>query len=87
MRSSRRAWAVKATWFQERPTDRHEPGSGAPVYEQVRVQGGRPGAGPVVEPGGKAWDNGPGERDDPAVDGQLTVVDVGELEGTDLPGS
>ena len=59
-------------------------GARAPVDEQVRVDGVRPGSLPVVEPGGEAGPDRGGERDVPVVEGEAAVDDVGQLQLAEL---
>src|SRR3546814_710141 len=56
----------------------------ADADEQVRVDGGGPCRGPVVEPCGEADEDGAGERDVAAVEGESPVGDVAEFELLDL---
>ncbi|WP_395365218.1 hypothetical protein ACHGLA_30815 [Streptomyces sp. YH02] len=65
---------------REAPADAVRAGAGAPVDEQVRVDGGRPGPGPVVEVCRQAGAYGAGEGDGPVVDGEAAVADIGQSE-------
>jgi hypothetical protein len=47
---------------------------------RVRVGGGRPVAGALIEPGGQALADGSGKRDDPPVEMEPPVANVCEFE-------
>jgi hypothetical protein len=66
--------------------DRGEPGPAPMVDEQVRVGGGRPLPGAVVEPGGQTDFYRPGEGDVQTIEGEPAVDDVGELQASQLTG-
>jgi hypothetical protein len=58
----------------------------AHVDEHVGVGCGEPARLAVVEPAGEAVDHGAGEWDEPVVDAEFAVRDVGELEVAQLAG-
>ena len=66
--------------------DRGEAPCADPADEEVRVDAGRPGPVAVIQPGGEAYSYRAGQADVPAVEGQASVDDVGELQPGELAG-